>query len=90
MIPTGTSERIPLEEKISEFHTLKAGGYAIQDGGLAPVASYDGCYCNVIGLSLWATIDVLRKGGIRVDASAVDLLPQCAACPMARPDLLRV
>ncbi len=68
----------------------KAGGYAIQDGGLAPVASYDGCYCNVIGLSLWATIDVLRKGGIRVDASAVDLLPQCAACPMARPDLLRV
>jgi 23S rRNA (uracil1939-C5)-methyltransferase len=64
----------------------KAGGYAIQDGGLAPVAAFDGCYCNVIGLSLWATIDVLRKGGIRLDITPDALLPQCAVCPLpARP-----
>lgn len=68
----------------------KAGGYAIQDGGLAPVAAFDGCYCNVIGLSLWATIDVLRKGGIPVRTMLDALLPQCAACPLARPDLLRL
>lgn len=68
----------------------KAGGYAIQDGGLAPVAAFDGCYCNVIGLSMWATIDVLRKGGIQVRTTLDALLPQCAACPLARPDLLRL
>jgi MAF protein len=66
----------------------KAGGYAIQDGGLAPVAVFDGCYCNVIGLSLWATIDVLRKGGIQVRTTLESLLPECAACPLARPDLI--
>ena len=62
----------------------KAGGYAIQDAIFRPVARYDGCYCNVIGLSLWATIDVLRKAGIKVDPAAVRWLPQCAACPLAR------
>jgi nucleoside triphosphate pyrophosphatase len=67
----------------------KAGGYAIQDEALHPVASYDGCYCNVIGLSLWATVDVLRKGGIRVQTALEAFLPQCAACPFARPELLR-
>lgn len=68
----------------------KAGGYAIQDGGLAPVAAYNGCYCNVIGLSLWATIDILRKGGIHVDIMLASLLTECAACPLARSGLLRV
>jgi MAF protein len=62
----------------------KAGAYAIQDQLLRPVERYDGCYCNVVGLSLWATIDVLRKAGIRVDAKDVDFLPECAACPLAR------
>ncbi len=64
----------------------KAGGYAIQDDLLRPVEGYEGCYCNVVGLSLWATIEVLRKAD--VDTSHVivsDLLPQCAACPL-RPD----
>jgi MAF protein len=63
----------------------KAGGYAIQDSGLRPVERYEGCYCNVVGLSLWATIDVLRKAGIHIDVERVDFLPQCAACPLARP-----
>lgn len=62
----------------------KAGAYAIQDQELNPVERYDGCYCNVVGLSLWATIDVLRKAGIRIEAKTVDFLPQCAACPLAR------
>lgn len=62
----------------------KAGGYAIQDPLLRPVERYEGCYCNVVGLSLWAAIDVLRKAGIRIEASDVDFLPQCAACPLAR------
>lgn len=62
----------------------KAGGYAIQDPELRPIERYEGCYCNVVGMSLWATIDVLRKAGIRIDARDVDFLPQCAACPLAR------
>ncbi len=39
----------------------KAGAYAIQDDVFRPVESHDGCYCNVVGLSLWATIELLRK-----------------------------
>jgi len=66
----------------------KAGAYAIQDEALQPVERYDGCYCNVVGLSLWATVELLRK--VDVDVSAVsesDLLPQCALCPL-RPEAL--
>ena len=43
----------------------KAGGYGIQDEGFAPVASIEGCYCNVMGLPLWTTCHLLA----RVDAS---------------------
>lgn len=60
----------------------KAGGYAIQDGDFAPVASYDGCYCNVVGLSLWATVEVMLKSGERLDMDSVDFLPQCVVCPL--------
>ena len=63
----------------------KAGAYAIQDEAFRPVASYEGCYCNVVGLSLWAAIDVFRKSGIAVDPSQVSWLPQCATCPLMRP-----
>lgn len=61
----------------------KAGAYAIQDPAFDPVAEYQGCYCNVVGLSLWATIEVMRKAGATLDVSAGQLLPQCAACPLA-------
>jgi MAF protein len=61
----------------------KAGAYAIQDSVLNPVATYDGCYCNVVGLSLWATIEIMLKAGERLDAAAVDFLPQCRDCPLA-------
>ncbi len=66
----------------------KAGAYAIQDEAFQPVERYDGCYCNVVGLSLWATIELLRKADVDVSAvSEADLLHQCALCPL-RPKAL--
>jgi len=68
----------------------KAGAYGIQDPHLAPVERYEGptsgssgCYCNVVGLSLWATIEMLRKADIHLDVTVDQLLPQCADCPLA-------
>lgn len=63
----------------------KAGGYAIQDPDLMPVESYEGCYCNVMGLPLWPTIEILRKAGVEVSPRADQLLPQCASCPLRLP-----
>ena len=42
----------------------RAGGYAIQGGGGALVASYAGCYANIVGLPLCHTFFALRKAGI--------------------------
>jgi septum formation protein len=42
----------------------RAGAYAIQGGGGALVASYDGCYTNIVGLPLCHTFFALRKAGI--------------------------
>ena len=63
----------------------KAGAYAIQDELFHPVESYNGCYCNVVGLPLWPVVEMLRKAGLSVAASAGRLLPQCAACPLRPP-----
>ena len=63
----------------------KAGGYSIQDVPLHPVESYDGCYCNVVGLPLWSTIELLRRAEVPIITDRGRLLPQCAACPL-RPD----
>ena len=41
----------------------KAGGYGIQDGSFAPVASYDECYLNVVGLPMCATSELLEQSG---------------------------
>jgi septum formation protein len=60
----------------------KAGAYAIQDEDLRPVERYDGCYCNVVGLSLWATIELLRKADVEFRLTLDQLLPQCATCPL--------
>ena len=38
----------------------KAGGYAIQHPGFAPVARVDRCYANVMGLPLCAVVALLR------------------------------
>jgi MAF protein len=61
----------------------KAGAYAIQDSGFRPVRRYEGCYCNVVGLPLWALVEMLRKAELRAEVTAEQLLPQCAACPFA-------
>ncbi len=61
----------------------KAGAYAIQDELLAPVATYDGCYCNVVGLPLWVSARLLGRAGLDIThISAADLLPQCTECPL--------
>ncbi|MBI2913191.1 MAG: septum formation protein Maf [Chloroflexi bacterium] len=62
----------------------KAGAYAIQDEILRPVESYDGCYCNVVGLPMWSTVRLLGRAGLDIThIRATDLLPQCGGCPLA-------
>jgi MAF protein len=61
----------------------KAGAYGIQDAVFHPVEAYEGCYCNVVGLPLWPTIELLRKAGIPVAIRPDRLPPECVACPLA-------
>lgn len=62
----------------------KAAAYAIQDERLAPVAEYEGCYCNVVGLPLWPAIELLEQAGAYVPPDARERLPeQCANCPLS-------
>jgi MAF protein len=44
----------------------KAGGYAIQDPLFAPVARWQGCYSNVVGLPLRTTAELLAHFGLAV------------------------
>ncbi len=61
----------------------KAGAYAIQDEQFHPVHSYDGCYCNVVGLPLKALIPLLRQASLDItDKHLAGLPPECKACPI--------
>jgi MAF protein len=81
-----TYSNAEIESSISRGdHFDKAGAYAIQDETFHPVESYSGCYCNVVGLPLWSTIEVLHRAGLRMAADPGRLLPQCSSCPL-RPD----
>ena len=61
----------------------KAGAYAIQDELLRPVASYEGCYCNVVGLPLWTTVELLRRAGVDITHISEAAMPlQCGGCPL--------
>jgi MAF protein len=61
----------------------KAGAYAIQDKQFQPVASYDGCYCNVVGLPLKALVKLLRRAGLDISSGSLEELPtQCETCPI--------
>jgi len=61
----------------------KAGAYAIQDPRLAPVESYSGCYCNVVGLPLWTTVELLRRAGVDITRISEAAMPlQCGGCPL--------
>lgn len=42
----------------------KAGGYAIQGRGSALVSAIDGCYFNVVGMSVAAVVDGARRLGV--------------------------
>lgn len=44
----------------------KAGGYAIQELGAALVADVEGCYSNVVGMSVPAVIAVAARLGVRL------------------------
>jgi MAF protein len=60
----------------------KAGAYAIQDELLAPVAGYDGCHCNVVGLPVWTAVRLLGRAGLDMThVGTADLSPQCEECP---------
>jgi septum formation protein len=62
----------------------KAGGYAIQDPDLRPVESWRGCYCNVVGLSIWLTWRLLQQAGFPVSTPDERTLPPvCQQCPLA-------
>lgn len=52
----------------------KAGAYAIQYAQFSPVAALDGCYLNVVGLSLCGLIMLLRELGVPCRASRAALL----------------
>jgi MAF protein len=72
-----------IEESIARGDPFdKAGGYAIQDETFHPVESYDGCYCNVVGLPLWSTIELLRRSDVPITPDLHRLLPECATCPL--------
>ncbi len=60
----------------------KAGGYAIQDPDLRPVEAWRGCYCNVVGLSIWLTWRLLRRSGYEL-APPVEMPAVCRSCPLA-------
>ena len=44
----------------------KAGGYAIQDVGFAPVSSFSGCYLNVVGFPLCEVKRLMNEVGVDV------------------------
>jgi len=53
----------------------KAGGYAIQNPVLDPVACIDGCYANVMGLPMCHLYRILRAWDVRVPVHPLDCCP---------------
>jgi septum formation protein len=70
-----------VEATIASSHPFdKAGAYAIQDRTFQPVASYEGCYCNVVGLPLWTALGMLVRAGT-APTQRPELLDACNDCP---------
>lgn len=59
----------------------KAGAYGIQDADFAPVASFRGCYLNVVGLPICTLGKLLREVGLNL--KKFDRPQQCRECPIA-------
>lgn len=87
-VTTAVRMRPYSEEEIAAYITRgepfdKAGAYAIQDPHFRPVASYDACYCNVVGLPLRAVIRLLRGAGLDITDDHLAGLPaECERCPI--------
>ncbi len=56
----------------------KAGGYAIQDEAFAPVACFEGCRCNVVGLSVGLLAMLLHAFHVTPSQPSVE-------CPVCNP-----
>jgi septum formation protein len=64
----------------------KAGAYAIQHPGFAPVERLDGCYSGVMGFPLGDVAQVLRAIGVDVSGeAAVACQPQLGRCCQISP-----
>jgi MAF protein len=60
----------------------KAGAYAIQDAALRPIAAYEGCFCNVMGLPSYTAQRLLEEAGLKPHRAQA--LPEvCNLCPLA-------
>ena len=61
----------------------KAGSYAVQDRRFHPAIRVDGCYLNVVGLSLCEVVELLRRFGIEAPVKATWQPPaECLQCPL--------
>lgn len=59
----------------------KAGGYAIQHSGFAPVERLDGCCSGVMGFPLGDVVQTLRAIGVNAPVLAIDACqPQLGRC----------
>jgi septum formation protein len=64
----------------------KAGGYAVQDAGFRPAERLIGCYPNVVGLPLCATIGLLRSIDLPVEGPDLNtVVAPCELCRRALP-----
>lgn len=59
----------------------KAGGYAIQHAGFHPVASFDSCYANVMGLPICRVARLLQAFGVTLSPAAIDACHNHAGHP---------
>lgn len=64
----------------------KAGAYNIQGAGGALIASYEGCYSNIVGLPLCHTYFALRRLGVVTERLPEDAFRRLygRTCPAAR------
>ena len=61
-------------------HMDKAGAYAIQDADNPIVDRFEGCYCSIMGLPLWAAYEALKRAGLSVEKPSKSIA-RCETCP---------